>query len=52
MTYFPTAELGGSIIGAALFQDSVRNGKSWFQSAPITKAKDIITNFFNNETSF
>lgn len=29
----------GSIIGAVLFQDSVRDEKSWFQNALITKAE-------------
>lgn len=35
MTHCPG--LTASIVGAGAFHDSVRNGKRWFHTAPITK---------------
>jgi hypothetical protein len=43
---FPPPNWRG-IIGAGAFHDSVRNGKRWVHTALVTKAKNIITNYYN-----
>ena len=48
---FPVLRFGASIIGADLFQDSVRNGKSWFQVAQVTRAP-IITSLVHGCKGF
>lgn len=39
---FPILRFGVSIIGAGLFHFLVRDGKGWYQTAPVTEAIEII----------